>query len=297
MLNLSNLKKYLRNDAPLPVYYVLSFVWNIPIKIYQLLKSAKLILFKEEVVKNVRIEDVSFQILLKKSNGLVDKTIYMHGIWEPAITEIIFNKLKSGDVFFDVGANIGYFTLLSARLVGINGVVHSFEPIPRVYYQLSENLKLNNLKNVTAHNFAVGSFENKILINTYDNNIGMSSLLKESGDSAEEVEVKVLDDIFSDTERIDFMKIDVEGFEYEVLKGASKLIKKHKPKILFEINPKRMQLFYKDNNKSFWMLNFLHQQGYTISTIKGDVINDDLESFINRCFEMSAHIELYAECF
>lgn len=137
---------------------------------------------------------------------------------------------------FDVGANIGNHTVLFA---GLFGTVHAFEPSPRIFSFLRINT--SNLPNVVLHNLALGSQRGTMTLSGSLTNLGESTLVPRSGGVdqggyEEEVKVERLDDVIGAGERVMFMKIDVEGFEPEVLRGASRLLAEHAPIIAFEQN-------------------------------------------------------------
>jgi len=162
-------------------------------------------------------------------------------IHEESTTNLFKKVVKEGDVVVDLGANIGYFTLLAARLVGKKGKVFSFEPEPRNYNYLVKNIELNNYNNVFAIWKAVSdkNGKTKLYICPYDtghHTINQYSGIRdyrpeETGDKQEfiEIETTTLDDFFKDEEEsIDVIKMDVEGAEALVLAGMDRIIKKSK---------------------------------------------------------------------
>ena len=138
--------------------------------------------------------------------------------------------LKEGDVFFDIGANIGLFSLYASKIVGQKGSVIAFEPTPETYRRLLKNLKSNNCYNVKTFN--IGLSDNLGVLNFNTSNTGHDAWnsfakLNELSDSKTiEVEVDTLDDFIAKTKisNISLVKLDVEGWEKFVLKGACKLL-------------------------------------------------------------------------
>src|SRR5262249_46032464 len=119
----------------------------------------------------------------------------------------------------DVGANLGLYTLLLARLTGPAGQVHAFEPEPTLFRALARNCRRNAAANVTAVNYALGAGSGRIpfyrsLFNSRDNRLGG---LGWKGRGVE-VEMARLDDVLPDP-RVDFVKMDVQGYEMQVLRG------------------------------------------------------------------------------
>jgi len=86
----------------------------------------------------------------------------INDIYEPFITDFFKSEIKKGDVVFDIGANIGYFTLIFAKLVGENGKVFAFEPSPDVFAILQKNVEINGYKNIVLSQKAVSSKTEKI---------------------------------------------------------------------------------------------------------------------------------------
>lgn len=149
-----------------------------------------------------------------------------------------------GVVAIDCGANIGVHTIEWAKELFSKGMVISFEPQEGVYYALCGNIALNNCFNVTAYNSAVGAERGMIEIpkpNYFQPSTFGSMELRQSANSEDigqkleqmtQVEQVALDDL--PLERCDFIKIDVEGMEFDVLTGANNLIEKCKPVMLIE---------------------------------------------------------------
>lgn len=148
-------------------------------------------------------------------------------------TEVLLRKvLGQGSTFVDIGANLGYYTRVASRLVGEQGQVHSFDPMPMVFSLLQKNTQ--DLCNVKLHNVALSNSHGKMHFSVRDKG-DMSSLGDDS--SAKEVitvETITMDQALRDTKRIDLIKMDVEGFELEVLQGARQSILDHHPVVYFE---------------------------------------------------------------
>jgi len=176
------------------------------------------------------------------------KWIYFKtGDYELNTTNFIFNNLEHGDVFVDIGANAGYFTILAASKVGKDGLVYAFEPNPKLSDNLKLSLKKNNLsKRVEIINKAISNndFKTETLYMSNDiSNDGISSLKPgnvhlESGDLSKmntmEVETITFDNFISNKSKnnIKIIKIDIEGAEYEALQGMHKFLVSNKPKYI-----------------------------------------------------------------
>jgi FkbM family methyltransferase len=147
---------------------------------------------------------------------------------------------KEGDVVVDVGSHIGRYTLISSRLVGPYGKVVAIEAHPGNYEMLNRNIKLNKLTNVIPLNFAVYSNETKVKLFLPDENLGytmhhsiMLERVGETGKKFIEINAYTLDHLLHKQngirpEDVNWIKIDVEGAEYEVLKGATDILSKSK---------------------------------------------------------------------
>jgi FkbM family methyltransferase len=150
-------------------------------------------------------------------------------------------------VVLDVGTSIGQYTLLASGIVGPDGRVHSFEPDPVTYQWLSGNVKRNNLQNVTTNQLALGGEPGALqLYIGSPENIGTTSLRPQYNHSGRSVSVDVvpLDSYLerAGVQRVDFIKIDVEGAESLVFKGAPKLLAKH-PTIIIEFEESNQKRF------------------------------------------------------
>jgi len=189
--------------------------------------------------------------------------------YEPYETQLILRQTKIGDTVVDVGANIGYYTVLLADKVGKNGKVYAFEPDKTNFQILVKNIKENNLKNVVAINAAVGSKEGKLKLYKSEENLGDHKLYEthppcghpplKKGEqnylNEETVKIIKLDDYLKET-KVDLMKIDTQGWEPEVVEGAKELIKKNKPVMFLEYSPASYKQAKLNGKK---MMNFLRK--------------------------------------
>jgi len=175
-----------------------------------------LILPTPQSVVSKKINGISFEFDFNLSPQM--KRMYV-GAYQPIITEILKKYLKNGDTFIDVGANIGFFTAIAAGIVGKQGQVHSFEPVLEHFYKLKNLAENNSQYNITANQFALGDKEkiSKIYGNTF-----IPALLGEDDKYMTlEVSIRRLDKYIQEKglNNIKLIKIDVEGFEFPVLKG------------------------------------------------------------------------------
>ena len=163
----------------------------------------------------------------KGIDGIAQQLLFQ-GTYERHTT-ILFKKLVSkGMNVIDIGANIGYYTLLAAKLIGEKGKVFAFEPEPRNYALLLRNIELNGYKNVIALQKAVSNKTGKVKLFLDRLEPGAHSLYKVREHATEAIAVDTisLDDFFKGKEfPIDVIKIDVEGAEMTILLGMTKIIK------------------------------------------------------------------------
>lgn len=166
----------------------------------------------------------------------VQRTIFTEGEWEPEVGELLSQELKKGDVFYDIGANVGYFTCLATKQNGIS--VYSFEPDPLSMSVLKLNLGLNKIpaQTATCLQFAIGSRNERRRFSRFPvNNVGKSGFdIDDRVEETFEVECRTLDSLISDDSlpRPSVIKIDTEGWERHVLAGATNLFENHRPRLV-----------------------------------------------------------------
>jgi len=156
----------------------------------------------------------------------VERSLYLNGSYEEGTLHVIGKVLNQGDTFVDVGANIGLMSLYVSHLFQGKCMVLAFEPNPKTRSILEDNVKLNNFQNIEIESFAVG-LERKAtkIYDRWDINRGGSSLIKpeEETDSYNIDEIS-LDEYFSDNTEIKLIKIDIEGYELNALRGARQIL-------------------------------------------------------------------------
>jgi|LQYC01.1.fsa_nt_gi FkbM family methyltransferase len=193
--------------------------------------------------------------------------IFRYGFFEEGLTRMVLKYLKAGMTFFDIGSHYGYFTLLSSFLVGLEGQVHSFEPTPSTFNILKDNCF--NKGNIFLNNYAVSSGRRMIPFNDYGlkysafNSICDSRLpvkiSKELKPDNYQVEAIPIDEYVEKRGiKPDFIKIDAENAEYEILLGMSKIIDRFHPMISIEVG----DLGDKDVRTSQDLINFLINKNY-----------------------------------
>ncbi len=199
------------------------------------LRYSKACIPREKITVRERI--INNYKMLVLANEYIGRIIYFCGFYEKAETEFISDIIKKDDVCVDIGANFGYYTLLMASKA-IEGKVYSFEPVPLYFHLLSCNAIINNFNNVILNKWAVSNINGEAEF--FIPSDGAYASLKDTKRKPQLKKIKVplvtLDKYIEDNHvnRVDFIKIDVEGAEKLVLEGASKLLgdNKKRPRLM-----------------------------------------------------------------
>lgn len=158
---------------------------------------------------------------------------------EVGTLRVLDEFLKEGDIFVDVGAYVGFFSIYASKRVGRKGKVLAFEPNPPAYRILLKNLTLNDVPNVIAFNVALGSREEYRHIRTPKGRPPSETTLLSGEEGGFRVRVRRLDDVLDELgiDRVRMVKIDVEGWENEVLKGMERTLERSHPILIVEKGP------------------------------------------------------------
>lgn len=164
-----------------------------------------------------------------KPDHFISREIVGNGIWEPFETSVVVERLQPGSVFVDLGANIGYYSVVAALASGEAGRVWAFEPEPGNFALLERNIALNGLRNVHAVNAAAASEGGTAELFLSDINQGDHRLYRNEGRSASvTVRRHRLDDWFAGRERrVDMVKMDTQGAEARIVEGALALLREN----------------------------------------------------------------------
>lgn len=165
----------------------------------------------------------------------------VRGTLEPSVSEALVRTVRPGHVVYDVGANVGYFTLVAARLVGREGRVIAFEPVPWCTDAVAANIALNDLPQAEVRAEAVGERSGRArLLVAGEASQSMLASLDRDADTREAIEVDVvaIDELVAagTIPPPDVLKIDTEGAEILVLEGMRETIARHRPRIICEIH-------------------------------------------------------------
>ncbi len=246
MLILNNIRNILNRNSLIRKLFV-KLVSPLTLPILTLLKNISIKEFKRKKIIStwrsnnpnniLRYENgIAFNISTKKNS--MSKSLILQEHTESNETKFLKKIIKPGETVLDVGANMGWYSIHFSKWVGQSGKVFAFEPVPEIYEELKSNIKLNFCQNIILFNCALGNQNESILFNVSDFE-GGSGASSENLKFGKEIKVskRKLDDLMNDQnlDNIDFLKIDIEGGELNMLKGAEKLIEKYKPKMLLEI--------------------------------------------------------------
>ncbi|WP_369205184.1 FkbM family methyltransferase [Streptomyces sp. PU-14G] len=181
------------------------------------------------------------------TEDLIQRYLYLFGVWEPHMTSWLMRRLRPGDGFVDVGANIGYFSVLASRLVGETGTVTAVEASAPFHHQTLRNLRLNHCANVRALNAAVAARHERLRFTLASpRNLGANSAVPWDGPvaSAFEADAQPLAQLLrpEEIERARVLKIDIEGGEGAAIRGLEPVLDRLRPdaEIAIEVAPERM---------------------------------------------------------
>lgn len=208
-----------------------------------------------------------FQMYVDPQDTGVSRELIGKNIYESLETSLFLETVTTNSVIVDVGANIGYYSLLA--VVGSQGsaTVYSFEPEPNSYRYLLDNIELNQTRAIVPVNMALSDQEGSICFFVHDSNGGKHSIVKPGTTSTQiHVEATTLD-LFARNhhlKRLDILKLDVEGAEGRVINGAIETIRRFRPIIFMEYTPDWLAKTEIDPEK---LLHTLQTLGYSISLI------------------------------
>ena len=211
-------------------------------------------------------------------------------IYEPNQTEIVKKYVHEGDIVIDIGAHVGYYTLLMAQLVGENGKVYSFEPDPVNFQLLKKSVEINGFENVVLIQKAVSNITDKVKLFLGDDDSAINRIYDAKlGDAKESIDVEsvTIDEYFKENdELIDFIKIDSEGSEIKIINGMKQFLSRNQELVMMtEFFP---FLIKKSGDEPNQYLKSLEKSGFSLYNIldkneKTNKINSEnfLESGIN----------------
>ncbi len=195
------------------------------------------------------------------------------GSYEPEIVNLMTQKIGVGDACIDVGAHVGYITMVMRKLVGVEGEVYAFEPIKENCECIERSVVKNNYKNVTVLNYGLGEKNQEMSAHVFNDsnmvNFSDSGFKNYSDDkNSDTFIVKTLDSVdeIVGLQRLNFIKIDAEGYESKIIEGARGVLQRFGPKLLIEVH----------NADNFNKLKtLLPEIGYSLFDLHGVQIKSD----------------------
>lgn len=245
-----------------------------------------------------RVKEWPHAVTMTTTQGLIfdldlahstHRFFYYHGYYDKDVTSAMVRFLRPGDIAFDVGANCGFHSLLASRLVGANGRVYAFEPLPVAFGRLKHHIVLNSARNIVAEQMALGRTRAESFVNLFDGlpDTHASLISLPDVDDSFPCVVVPLDEFVNGcgrVESVDLIKIDVEGSELDVLKGAYRTIAEYRPVLLVEVN------FLTSEAAGYTsgdVMDFLSGLGYGLRVLRGrkwkQAVLDDVRHGDNLC--------------
>ncbi|MGH2707123.1 MAG: FkbM family methyltransferase [Actinomycetota bacterium] len=188
-----------------------------------------------------------------------------HGSWEPDEASILRALLTPGMTFVDIGAHVGYFTLLGARAVAPTGRVFAIEPEPRNYGFLRKNVRLNGIRNVRAIRAAAWSRSGRTVLSVSEENSGDHRAFQRGLQPAISVRRLALDHVLPTELPLHVVKSDLQGTDHMALRGMEKAIQRSHPVMLVEFWPPGIQEFGDDPVE---VVRFYWGLGYKIQALE-----------------------------
>jgi len=202
----------------------------------------------------------------------------------------LYSLVRPGQVVLDVGSNVGEVLLNFGRLVGPTGQVCGFEINPRTYQRCLHNIALNPFTNVRVFALGLGAEEGSLLLGTPNSrNSGEDRIVEGAGKTGTAVLVTTLDAFVEaqNIERVDLVKIDVEGFEMNVLRGAQRTLQRFHPRLFIELVDKHLR---RQDSSAQELVALLERLGYAVTHAEENRAITSRDSFAGRHFDVIAEM-------
>ncbi len=227
---------------------------------YRLFRLSKLDKTKESI-----IEVNGYNLSVIPNDPGISSELRIFKVHEPLTTKMTIQELKKGMVCLDIGSNIGYYALLESKAVKDTGNIIAIEPSPTNFEYLKKNIELGKVTNLDLYNFAAGDKDGEINFLIHDrSNLGyVITEGKPIPKSAKTIRIPIkrIDPFLEEKkiEKLDFVRMDVEGFEIKLFEGLWQTLRKFKPMIQMEFHNSQFKLYEK---KKFFEK--LKTEGYEI---------------------------------
>ena len=262
-------------------FFTFSLIYLIPLKyiqvVFYFITIILLMFLYPFVNKTVSIHGVKFQGNFGKSMFI--KCLYVGKDYEPDLVKFLKKNLKSDDIFIDVGANIGYFSIIASTIIK-NNPIYAIEPDPNNVNEMNNNIKINNIKNIKVLDIAASNKNTTsdfyvCNVNSMWNQVGKMNLwgkLSCLGYKKKKLKFRKLSKILDlDTNKRKVIKIDVEGHETEVINDLMHLIKNKKENNLWIVETDKMNIIKLFKNNGYYVyhlpISSIHVKGWEIPSL------------------------------
>lgn len=203
-------------------------------------------------------------IILVNPTNYVERRLAQGSFESRTVAYFVERVEQSSEIFADIGANIGFFSILYNQVSCENAQVHAFEPLERNRYRMEKNIELNGGCNIEIYPFGISDRSGIDEIWFSEERPGEASLTSKlysaQSNYSTEIELRRLDDVYDDNNVPGFLKIDVEGAEVDVLRGGQDLLSNFKPEILMEIHQPLLEEF---GDSVQTLISLLEDAGYS----------------------------------
>lgn len=258
------IKKFFEYTQEYGFRFAIGTVILYPFLIIKKMSEKKVFEKYKKIGSDIDLKIMNNKMLLNTKGEGIHKDLIIHKIREPDCVKIIKNIVDKNDVIYDIGANIGYYSLIFSKKAK---KIYAIEPYEENLKYLKKNIKLNNKNNIHIKKIAFSSKKGKkpFYISEKCNWCSMNKNVPYLKKKIK-IDVDTLDNFSKKNKYPTFLRMDLEGHEYEVLyEGGKGTIKKYKPKIFLELHPTVMS-----KNKTLRLLKFLKNQNYDINHILCD---------------------------
>lgn len=228
-----------------------------------------------------------------EQDQFVSRRIREDGIWEPYETSLLLSMLRPGDVFVDVGANIGYFSILAASVVGEGGAVFAFEPDPDNFSLLRRNIDLNRQQaSIVAVQAALAADAGTGELFLSEDNLGDHQIYA-TGDGRHSLPITLVngsDYLGHRLSHMDLLKIDTQGSEYQVIAGLLPLLVAlpTPPRILIELTPLSLRQAGASGRSLVELLGELQLRLWIVDHIEHRLVESDVGELAQWCDDVDA---------
>jgi len=211
------------------------------------------------------------KMFINKNDEVISKSLVLNKVWEYSESEFFKKLITKGMNIIDIGANIGYFSILFSKLTGDSGKVFSFEPEPNNFQFLLKNIQANNSSNIIPFNKAVSNYDGKINLFLSRSNIGDHRMINFNSDrevrNRIEIESVKLDTAIPKDQKIDLIKMDIQGSEMKAIDGMKRILGENNKMVLVtEFWPYAIKQSGYEPEDFF---NVLNTYGFKIYTLEG----------------------------